>query len=197
MFDFNDAAPQQSELIPAKTFAKVITTIRPGQSGQGGWETVSESGFKYLSMEFTIVSAPMAKRKIFQNCGIGGVTAGHEKAAEISRTFLRSLLESARGIDLKDETDKARKARIIVSWGDLVELEFAAEIGIEKGKDGYDDRNKIARIITPGHKFYSRIMAGETIMPGNGEKQAAPVPPFAAAAAQAAPINNAVPEWAR
>ena len=196
MFDFNDAAPQQnSELIPAKTMAKVIATIKPGSHGQGGWETKSQSGFEYLNMEFTIVSAPMAKRKIFQNAGIGGITDGHEKAAEITRTFLRSLLESARGIDPKDETDKAREARKIKDWGDLVEMEFAAEIGIEKGKDGYADKNKIQRVITPDHKLYKQIMSGETILPGGGDK-AATVPGHVAAAKPTG-TSTAVPAWAR
>ncbi len=196
MFDFNDAAPQQnSELIPAKTMAKVIATIKPGSHGQGGWETKSQSGFEYLNMEFTIVSAPMAKRKIFQNAGIGGVTDGHEKAAEITRTFLRSMLESARGIDPKDETDKAREARKIKDWGDLVEMEFAAEIGIEKGKDGYADKNKIQRVITPDHKLYKQIMSGETILPGGGEKPSASAP--AHVAVKTTTPSTAVPAWAR
>lgn len=197
MFDFNDAAPQNTnELIPAKTMAKVIATIKPGTHGQGGWETKSQSGFEYLNMEFTITSAPMAKRKIFQNAGIGGVTDGHEKAAEIARTFLRSMLESARGIDPKDETDKARKLRTINDWGDLVELEFAVEIGIEKGKDGYADKNKIARVITPEHKLYKQVMGGETILPGGGDK-AATVSGHVAAAAKATGTSTAVPAWAR
>ena len=195
MFDFNDAAPQQnSELIPAKTMANVIAPIKPGTHGQGGWETKSKSGFEYLNMEFTIVSAPMAKRKIFQNAGIGGVTDGHEKAVEITRTFLRSMLESARGIDPKDETDKARKGRVINDWGDLVEMEFAAEIGIEKGKDGYADKNKIQRVITPDHKLYKQIMSGETILPGGGEK---PASAPAHVAAKATTPSTAVPAWAR
>jgi hypothetical protein len=196
MFDFNNAAPQTSgDLIPAKTYAKVITTIKPGSAGQGGWETKSKSGFEYLNMEFTIVSSPMAKRKIFQNAGIGGVTDGHEKAVEITRTFLRSLLESARGIDPKDETDKAREARKIKDWGDLVEMEFAAEIGIEKGKDGYADKNKIQRVITPDHKLYKQIMSGETILPSGGEKPSASAP--AHVAAKTTTPSTAVPAWAR
>jgi hypothetical protein len=193
MFDFNDAAPQTSgDLIPAKTFAKVISTIRPGKGNSDMWVTTSASGFEYLNMEFTLVSAPMAKRKIFQNAGIGGTTDGHQKAADIARSFIRSLLESARGIDPKDESEKAQKARRIQSWGDLVELEFAVEIGIEKGKDGYDDKNKIQRVLTPGHANYAKVMAGETILPGGST-----VPHPAVVAASSSPAASAVPEWAR
>jgi hypothetical protein len=196
MFDFNDAAPQMSgDLIPAKTYAKVIAAIRPGKEQGDIWITRASTGFEYLNMEFTIVSTPMAKRKIFQNAGVGGTTDGHEKAANITRSFIRSMLESARGINPKDESEKAQKARRIQSWGDLVELEFAVEIGIEKGKDGYDDKNKITRVLTPDHANYARVMGGETILPG-GEKPSNPVP-HVAGTAPSSPVASAVPEWAR
>ena len=197
MFDFNNAAPQTSgDLIPAKTYAKVIATIRPSKGNADIWITRAASGFEYLNMEFTLVSAPMAKRKIFQNAGVGGTTDGHQKAADITRSFIRSMLESARGIDPKDESEKAQKARRIQSWGDLVELEFAVEIGIEKGKDGYDDKNKIARVLTPGHANYTKVMSGETILPG-GDKSSCTVPHVAAAATSSASVASAVPAWAR
>jgi len=195
-FDFNTAPEQQTgDLLPAKTYARVICAIRPGGHGDGGWLTKSASGFEYLNMELTISSAPYAKRKIFQNAGVGGMTEGHEKAAAITRSLLRGMLESARGIDPKDGSDKARHARIISTWADLNELEFAIEIGIEKGKDGYDDKNKIQRILNSDHKMYQRVMAGETIIPGeNGKTEAPPVytpPPTQK------PAPSAIPAWAR
>jgi hypothetical protein len=199
-FDFNTAQPQQGgDLIPAKTFARVVSTVRPGGHGEGGWLTKAQSGFEYLNFEFTISSAPYAKRKIFQNAGVAGVTEGHEKAAEITRSMLRGILESARSIGPKDETDKARRARVIQSFGDFVELEFAVEIGIEKGKDGYDDKNKITRVLTPDHKHYRQVMAGETIAPGAtaGSSPNPQVPAYQAAAAAPVVHNSPIPAWAR
>jgi len=192
-FDFNDAPQQSGDLIPAKTFAKVCVTIKPGGKGDGGWITQSNSGFEYLALELTIMSTPMAKRKIFQNAGVGGTTEGHNKAAEITRSFLRGMLESANGIEPKDESDKARRARCITSWADLDELIFAVEIGIDKGKDGYEDKNKITRAITPDHKFYQRVMNGETILPGTNNKNISSTP----APNTSVPTTTAVPEWAR
>lgn len=194
-FDFNSAPAQTSgDLLPAKTFAKVILKIRPGQHGDEGWVTKSASGFEYLAMDLTIVSAPYAKRKIFQNSGVGGVTDGHEKAAEISRSLIRAMLESARGIDPKDESDKAHNKRVIRNWGEVDGLEFAIEIGIEKGKDGYEDKNKVVRAITPDHKYYKRIMNGETIMPDT-LKVVDSIPQ--AAVASASKPATAIPAWAR
>ena len=206
-FDFNDAQEQMSgELIPAKTMAKVVCTIRPGGHGEQGWLTKSDSGFEYLNLELTVCSHPMAKRKIFQNAGVGGLTDGHKKAAEITRAMLRAALESARNINPKDESDTARQARQVQGFGDFNELEFAIEVGIEKDKTGqYSDKNKIQRVITPDHKEYAKIMGGETVIPAGAKSTAssAPTPaPEAAPWQQSSPSpqqqpDSAIPPWAR
>lgn len=205
-FDFNDAQEQMGgELIPAKTLAKVVCAIRPGGHGEHGWLTRSDSGFEYLNLELTICSEPLAKRKIFQNAGVGGTTDGHKKAAEITRAMLRAALESARGINPKDESDKARAARQVQGFGDFNEMEFAIEVGIDKDKTGqYSDKNKIQKVLTPDHKDYQRVMGGETITPAGVKapaasssasdpapwQQPATSPPFQKP-------DSAVPAWAR
>jgi len=202
-FDFNDAQEQMSgELIPAKTMAKVVCTIRPGGHGEQGWLTKSDSGFEYLNLELTVCSHPMAKRKIFQNAGVGGLTDGHKKAAEITRAMLRAALESARNISPKDESDTARQARQVQGFGDFNEMEFAIEVGIEKDKTGqYSDKNKIQRVITPDHKEYAKIMGGETVIPAGvkppaSDKEAAPA--WAPTQSENKPADaNPVPAWAR
>lgn len=194
-YDFSDA-PQQSsgELIPKGTLVKVYLMIRPGQFGEDGILTQSKSGFQYLSMELTVLSEPYARRKIFQNVGVGGTTEGHEKAAEISRSLLRGILESARKIRSDDESELARKARRINSFKDLMEMEFAIEVGIEKGKDGYDDRNGIKRVVTPDHAQYSKVMGGESVVSGTGTP---PAPVFAAQGQPPKTPVSAVPDWAK
>jgi hypothetical protein len=184
-FDFNNADQQQSgELLPAKTMCKVIMIIRPGGHGPDGWRKLSDSGFEYLDTELTISSAPYAKRKLWQNIGVGGTTDGHQKAAQISRALLRAALESARGIDPKDESEKARTARQVNGWEDFNELEFAIEVGIDKDKTGqFGDKNKIQKVITPDHSKYQQIMNGETIIP-DGVK-----------AAKAEPKPATQPQW--
>ncbi|MCF8026628.1 MAG: hypothetical protein K9K82_14220 [Desulfobacteraceae bacterium] len=176
-FDFNDADTQQSdELLPAKTMCKVVMIIRPGGYGDDGWRRYAESGFEYLDCELTVSSTPYAKKKLWQNVGVGGPNEGHQKAAQISRALLRAALESARGIDPKDESDSARQARQVNGWEDFSGLEFAIEVGIEKDKTGkYPDKNKIHKVITPDHSKYNEVMAGNTIIPeGVQQKKATP-----------------------
>ncbi|MFW5908023.1 MAG: hypothetical protein ACOCR8_00155 [Desulfosalsimonas sp.] len=174
-WDFNDAEEQQGDILPAKTLAKVVMTIRPGGHGEGGWLKQSDSGFEYIDAEMTVTSSPHATRKLWQNMGVGGPTEGHQKAAQITRALLRAILESARGIDPKDESDTARQARQVSGWQDFNEIEFAIEIGIEKDKTGqYPDKNKIQKVITPDHSKYQEVMQGKTIVPEGVKQKSAP-----------------------
>jgi hypothetical protein len=135
---------------------------------------------------------------------VGGPTDGHQKAAQITRSLLRAALESARGIDPKDESDAARQARSVAGWQDFQGLEFAIEVGVEKDKTGqYPDKNKIQKVITPDHKKYQEVMAGNTIIP-DGVKKSAPAqssqPAWGggeAKPAESKPAASAVPEWAK
>jgi hypothetical protein len=207
-FDFNNAEQQQGgELIPAKTLCKVVLAIRPGGHGDQGWLTKSDSGFEYLNLEATVASSPYAKKKIFQNAGVGGPTDGHQKAAQITRSLLRAMLESARGIDPKDESDAARQARQVNGWQDFQGLEFAIEVGIEKDKTGqYPDKNKIQKVLTPDHSKYQQVMAGETIVPeGAAKAQSTPsapqqqqTPAWASSKPEQQPqqTGNPIPAWA-
>jgi len=173
-WDFNDAPEQQGDTLPAKTLAKVVMTIRPGGIGDDGWLRTFDSGFEAIDAELTVSSSPHAGRKLWQIMGVGGPTDGHQKAAQITRALLRAILESARGIDPRDESDQARQARQVSGWGDFNELEFAIEVGIEKDKTGqYPDKNKIQKVITPDHSRYKEVMAGNTIIP-EGVKKPAP-----------------------
>ena len=69
------------------------------------------------------------------------------KAANINRATLRAILEATRGIDPNDQTTAAQQARIVTGWGDFNAAEFIAKVGIERGKDGYADKNKLQTVV--------------------------------------------------
>ena len=186
--DFN-TAPEQREggLIADGTVAAVHLTIRPGNSGEGGWLKRSSKGdSQALDCEFTVVEGPFAKRKFWSLFTVEGTTEGHAKAAEISASRLRGILESAKGIRPDDESDAAKAARRVASWGDFDGLRFVAKIGIEKGKDGYKDKNTLDAAITPDRKAWVKV---EQVA-----KTASTVSPAVAAAASAPAAGK--PAWA-
>ncbi len=215
--DFNGAPAQQGfDLLPNGALCKVYMTVRPGgastQAYPGGFlkkanlKEGQEPGTEamYLDCEFTISSAPYAGRKIWQNFTL----VNSEKAANISAGFLRGALNSARNIKPDDDSERARSARIVQGLGDFTGLEFAVRLGVQKGTGGYQDKNSITAAIEPGGKDYERVMAGETVLPGNAGgasanahayQAPAATPGWAAAGAPAAadPAKSSLPSWAQ
>lgn len=157
--DFNDAESNTSfDVIPSGTVAPMILTIKPGSTGEGGWETTSgASNYTWLSCEFTITEGKFANRKFWQNMMVSGPS---EQAINITRSTLRGILESGRGIKPDDEGDDAKAKRKVANYGDFSGLEFVGKIGIEKGTGGYSDKNKLIAAVPVTSKDYAAAKSG-------------------------------------
>lgn len=164
--DFNDAESNSGfDLIPVNTVVPMIMTIRPGAHGDGGWETQSKtSDATYLNVEFTVTGGPYKNRKVWQNMMTGGGKTdenGNSKAANITRSTLRGILESARRIKPDDMADDAKAKRVVTGYGDFSGLEFVGKIGIEKGSGEYPDKNKLlAPVPVTSPQYDSAFTAG-------------------------------------
>ncbi|MBR0670504.1 hypothetical protein [Neoroseomonas soli] len=186
--DYNDAQSNPN-LIPKGTLAKVRLTIRPGgfddpsQGWTGGYATRGSTGAVYLNGEFTVLEGPHAKRKIFTLIGLHS-PKGPEWAG-MGRSFLRGMLNSARGISDKDVSPQAQAARRIGGFADLDGLEFVAKI--EHGTDaGGETKNEIRMAVTPDHRDYAQVMG----------RQVAPAGYAPPAQAYAPPATPAIPQGA-
>ncbi len=190
--DFNDAQ-SNANLIPKGTLAKVRLTIRPGgfddpsQGWTGGYATRGATGSVYLNGEFTVLEGQYARRKIFTLIGL--YSPKGPEWANMGRSLIRGMLNSARGISDKDQSPQAQAARRISGFADLDGLEFVARIDI--GADG-DDKNEIRSAVTPDHRDYARIMGtAPAPMPPAG-----PTAPASAPQAPTAPATPGRPSWA-
>lgn len=135
--DFNDAGRQSTgqggEPIPEGTVAPVIIGLRQLAK--------SQTGARGLDLEFTVTAGPFARRKAWKWAGYeGNGSDGHKKMVEITRSFLRAILESARGIHPTDESPDAMSARSIEDWEDFDGVEFLARFGIEAAETFTDQR---------------------------------------------------------
>lgn len=182
--DFNDAESNTSfDLIPAGTVAPMILTIKPGSTGEGGWESTSAtSEYTWLNCEFTITEGKYANRKFWQNMMVSGPS---DQAVNITRSTLRGILESARKIKPDDESQEAKAKRVVSGYGDFSGMEFVGKIGIDKQKPGsqYSDSNKLLAAVPVGSKDYQAAKSGASA-------SGSPTP---------TPSNNAggsVPAWA-
>jgi hypothetical protein len=178
MYDLNDAQPQLppvGELIPDGTFAKVKMTIRPGGVNgptpidAGLLKASQSSDAKMLDCEFTVVAGAYVRRKFWQNFTVSGGKLddkGQSKGWNISKSAFRAMIDSALGVDPKDESTTARQKRVIQGLKQLDGIVFAARIMIEPASNPqYKDANKLANVVLPGDPQYAAVMRGETVQP--------------------------------
>lgn len=202
--DFNDAKGN-ANLIPKGTLAKVRLTIRPGgfddasQGWTGGYATRGSTGSVYLNGEFTVLEGQYARRKIFTLIGL--YSPKGPDWANMGRSLVRGMLNSARGISDKDNSPEAQAARRINGFADLDGIEFIARIDVGTDASG-DEKNEIRSAVTPDHRDYSAIVG---LMPpqsdaapaqGYAPQQAAPAAPEHSQPA-ASPGVPGRPSWAQ
>jgi hypothetical protein len=188
MPDFNQARPQR-DVIPAGTIATLQLKIRPGGAGEGGCLRRSKSGdSEALDCEFVVTGGPYAKRKFWTLLTVSGTTEGHAKAAEITRSRLRAILESARGVSPDDTSEPAKQARQIGSYGDLNGLQFIGRIGVEPAGEKYPAKNVLLEALTPDRRDWHPVE--QVSQPGT-----APIATYSTAGVESAKIEK--PAWAK
>ena len=150
--DFNDAQ-SNTNLIPKGTLAKVRLTIRPGgfddpsQGWTGGYATRGSTGAVYLNGEFTVTEGQYARRKIFTLIGL--YSPKGPDWANMGRSLVRGMLNSARGISDKDQSPQAQAARRIGGFADLDGIEFVARIDVGSDAMG-EEKNERRTVRRPG-----------------------------------------------
>ncbi|NBP83503.1 hypothetical protein EBU60_06550 [bacterium] len=164
-FDFNSAAEQSSyDLIPKGTVVRVRMTIKPGgyddpsQGWTGGYATRSmTTGSVYLNCEFVVLDGPFARRKMWSLIGL--YSAKGAEWTNMGRTFIKAILNSARGINPNDSSPAAQNARRISGFADLEGIEFVGKVDWDKDQNG-QDKCVIKSAVTPEHKDYAAHMNG-------------------------------------
>src|SRR5262245_21925369 len=146
-----------------------------------------------LDAELTVADGQFKGRKFWEYWIVDGTTARHAQAIEISRGVLKTILDSALGLEPNDVSPQARSART-VSYKDFEGKTFIGRIGIEKGRlkndgtgESWPDKNILAGVSTPDKKDWH---PSEQPPPFNGGGAAASAP----SSTPALPIER--PSWA-
>ena len=133
--------------------------------------------------------ARIARRKFWQNFTVAGGKLddkGQSKGWNISKSAFRAMVDSALGLDPKDESPAAKQKRVIQGLKQLDGIVFAARIMVEPASNPqYKDANKLANVVLPGEPQYAAIMRGENVQPDpvNAKPRKAPDAPAAQAPA--------------
>ena len=175
-YDLNDAQPQMApigELIPDGTFAKVRLTVRPG--GVDGatpmdaklLKASQSSDAKMLDCECTILEGPHARRKFWQSFTVAGGKPdekGQSIGWKISKSTFRAMVDSALGLDPRDESPDAKAKRVLPGLKHLNGIVFAARIMVEPASNPqYRDQNRIANVVLPDEPQHTPFMRGEAV----------------------------------
>jgi len=186
------------ELIPEGTIARAILLIKPNYltleefSNTPMFKESPHSSAKYIETEFTIVGGKFDKRKVWQNIFFDGDAKndqGISKARVNGLRTLRLLVDSMLGLDPKDVSPESNNKRKIPGVDALQGQEFCIKIGIEKGTNGYSDKNKMVSPIAADHKDY--------IPSGHAPQAAAPIQQSnPTSEPQATTAGSVVPPWA-
>jgi len=160
-----EAPSSEYELIPHGTLAKVRMTIKPGNYNEpvkgwtDGYATKSDTkGTVYLEAEFIVLEGKYAKRKVWSRIGLHSPKGPDWE--NMGKGFIKSMINSARGLSAKDNSDTANLVRSINSFASIDGIEFAARIDViaEKSDEHVKYRNEIKAAITVDHKDYAMIM---------------------------------------
>jgi hypothetical protein len=148
--DFNNADDGEFDLIPEGVY-RLRARVQRGEHSV--LKTAKSGMLQYLDLELTVESPVEFKgRKLRDriNCHYVGPEAlsGDQDEIErfrasvrIGRSKLKAILESAHNIDPHDDSPEARTKRRIANFIDFDLLSFVGKIVIEKGTNGYRDKN--------------------------------------------------------
>ena len=196
----SDAPQMERTLIPAGTICRAVVNVKLGdmeipEFGTGQWFKKSQtSKAKSMELEFTVIGGEHDKRKFWDKIFVDGDKMspnGIPVTKEIGLSTLRMIIESAYNIVPTDTSAEAQARRQISGVNDLNGMEICAKVGIDKGTNGYADKNKLTAAMTPNQKDF--IPSGQAPMsqtPASSQQMAQPQQ-------QAQPVaSGAVPSWA-
>lgn len=132
-----------------------VGTLALAHFGKPEIKCSKATGGTYASVELTLVSGPFAKRKIFLN---NLMNPDDERNGATARTMgssaLCRMLEASGLVDVKNPASYAA----IDDFGQAVDAlanysadgkYIAIKVSVEKGKDGYQDKNGVGAYLSP------------------------------------------------
>ena len=195
MIDFNEVPTGGGgggdfELIPAGTVDRVILTMKRGPEVIPDYSTQpmfkqGQTGTKWLECEFTVVGGKYDKRKFWQNIMVDGGKINPESGMpwckEIGIRTFRDIINSTFGLDPNDTSPEAAMKRKVNDLNVLDGAEFCVKVAVEKGTNGYADKNKmLVALALNSNEYIGSAQAPKT---NNQQPQQpngnSPIPPWA------------------
>src|SRR5262249_37690469 len=188
--DLNDAETQGNrELIEPGVYGLEIH-VKEGHAGKDGWLKLAKNQRSLmLQLECKVVSAVTTKGKVVSSQYAGKVvkdwitlefdetdamhlpalTAAdlerYRTSVRMGRSKLRAIVDSAHGLDPKDDSFVAKEKRKLARYEDLNGLVFYAQIEERAGQGKYGPSNTIDFVITPDLPDYPQRNEDAAMVP--------------------------------
>ncbi len=134
----------------------------------------TRTGLFFLSMKFEVIAGQYEGVRWFDQVYLPArmqtitLSKGQEQICNSWGSKIRAMLESARGINPNDESQKANAARAISGFLDLSDLEIPVVVGINNKPTEKNDNiywnNTLSRVLTIDKEEYAAIKAGGEII---------------------------------
>lgn len=187
---FSPTSSQQDAiaLIPQGTLCKAILTVRSIKNSKS-------SGAQYLDIEVTVTDGEFAGRKIFDMIMDPFCPNASDGGRKMGLLALTRICEAGGLFKPADESSYTRYNAPGTTIQDVIRDIDGGKLGIrvkvEKGTDGYADKNKVGEWLTPNPNSGSGYKGWTELISGN--QPASRATAFAGQAA-AAPASGA-PSW--
>lgn len=185
-YDFNDAETQKQRVsgpVPAGSIVLLKLEIQkpnPEYAAKpGSFVTRSKKGLLWLDCMLTVQAGTYEGYKWFENFMLPegmqqvSLTDGQKTACRISYSRMRAIIEAARGIDPKDQSQRARAARTLSNLLDLNGMTFPCRVGLDKqprfytkkdGSQGIAWDNRVGYILPVTDARFTEVMNGGEII---------------------------------
>jgi hypothetical protein len=208
-FDFSPETKYESpnSLVPNGALAFVIVKVR-------GFKNSTETRGEYADIEL-VLTGQHENRRVFAMIANPTDERNSEKWRQMGMAAVQHICEAA-GI-FKPDQPESYKRFANSGFSDVMRAvhgqRAAIKVGIEKGKDGHQDKNKVADWLSPNtnsstHKSWRALVEGNTTSANGSASSSAPtfgmstVASPATGAIQNAPtpaavVSGDVPDWMR
>lgn len=154
-------AASPTDLIPAGFLCWVMVTFREMKH--------SQSGGRYADLEYVIAeNQPLARKKLWEMIGDPDFDGNSEAYRNMGMVSLTRMVESCGIVDVNDPAsyEKLNGLSIEQIMSMLDGKYVAVKIKIEKGGDGYADKNKVGDYLSPNaqsssFKSFTKLTAGD------------------------------------
>jgi hypothetical protein len=198
MFNFNPETKYDSPnaLVPNGTLAFAVLKVRGVKQSQSTGGTMAD-------VELTIADGPYARRKVWTYVLDPTDGRNSEEARKMGMGAIQHALEAGGFVDVSDRAtyERFNGMNFRQLFAAIDGARVAIKIGVEAGKNGHQDKNKVAAWLTPNpnsgdaKQYRALVEAVGTPVPAGGGMVPGNVPATQGFGSPAPAGSGGTPDW--